>query len=104
MTDGYGSLSFVADQEGTYYIEANGGGYTRGAYQVKMVTDDYSGDASTTGRIEVGETVAGELEYSNDRDWFRVSMVAGETYTIDLKGVDGGSGTLEDPYLELRRS
>ena len=92
---------FAADQAGTYYIEANGDFHTRGAYQLEMLTDDYSSDATTTGRVDAGESVAGELEYIYDRDWLRVSMIEGQTYTIDLIGVDGGLGTLEDPYLTL---
>jgi RTX calcium-binding nonapeptide repeat (4 copies) len=101
VTSGYEVLVFAADQAGTYYIEANGHFHTRGAYQLEMLTDDYSSDATTTGRVDAGESVAGELEYTYDRDWLRVSMIEGQTYTIDLIGVDGGLGTLEDPYLTL---
>lgn len=34
-----------------------------------------------------------------DRDWFAVTLEAGVTYRIDLKGASTSSGTLGDPYL-----
>ena len=48
-----------------------------------------------------------EAEHSNshvtpradDRDWFAVELVAGRTYTIDLRGSSTADGTLSDPYL-----
>ena len=32
-------------------------------------------------------------------DWFKVVLDAGKTYQIDMKGLDGGGGTIGDPYL-----
>ena len=49
--------------------------------------------------MTVGGSVTGEIETSGDRDWHSVSLVAGETYLIDLQGADGDWGTLGDPYL-----
>ena len=39
--------------------------------------------------------------FANDEDWFEIALADDETYTIDLKGQDSGSGTLPDPYLIL---
>ena len=41
----------------------------------------------------------GEIEFRDDRDWFAVTLEAGKTYRIDMKGYWTGAGTLRDPYL-----
>ena len=52
---------------------------------------DLPGDASTTGRVAVGDTATGNIGTSLDRDWFAVELVAGRTYTIDLQWQPHGS-------------
>ena len=42
----------------------------------------------------VGGPVHGSIEPPLDTDWFKVSLTAGQTYQFDLKGADGGGGTL----------
>ena len=62
--------------------------------------DEYSADIFSDGAAVVGGGIAtGELEASGDRDWFAVELVAGRTYTIDLRGSRTNDGTLRDPYL-----
>ena len=61
--------------------------------------EDFSADTSTDGRVAVGGTARGEIESEGDRDWFGVELVAGATYTVDLRGKWKGDGTLVDPYL-----
>ena len=54
----------------------------------------------------------GDIEEASEVDWFRVSLLASETYRIDMRGTWGGEwalvdgeivwvspGTLEDPKL-----
>ena len=72
----------------------------------RLPQDDYAADTSTTGTVAVGGSVTGNIEvadpndwYAGDRDWFRVTLEAGNTYLIDLKGAATGHGTLADPYL-----
>ena len=66
---------------------------------------DLPADISTTGRVVVGGTVAGEIEIGTrigariDRDWFAVELKAGKIYTFDLRGSETDDGTLYDPYL-----
>jgi hypothetical protein len=99
---GYESVSLSVTQPGFYYVEVGDFGAT-GTYSLAMteLEDDYAGDASTTGRVAVGGAVNGDLEASFDHDWFRVRLVDGRTYAIDLKGADSDSGSLGDPYLRL---
>ena len=61
--------------------------------------DDYLSTTQTTGAVAVGGSATGEIETSNDFDWFAVDLVAGHTYVIDLEGADSGGGALQDPVL-----
>ena len=63
------------------------------------MSDDYSANTLTDGTVAVGGTETGTIETGRDRDWFAVELVAGRTYTIDLKGRPTGDGTLRDPRL-----
>ena len=63
------------------------------------MSDDYSANTLTDGTVAVGGTETGTIETGRDRDWFAVELVAGRTYTIDLKGRPTGDGNLRDPRL-----
>ena len=69
-------------------------------------------DTGTTVEITVGDTVAGDIAEASEVDWFKVRLLASETYRIDMRGAWGGgwvevdgkivwvsAGTLEDPKL-----
>ena len=58
--------------------------------------EDFSAATSTSGRVAVGATATGNIETNSDRDWFAVELVAGRSYTIDLRGSPTGDGTLLD--------
>jgi hypothetical protein len=59
--------------------------------------DDIPDDISSTVTIAVGGTLASSIQSAGDRDYIKVSLVAGQTYTISLE-----STGLVDPYVELR--
>ena len=61
--------------------------------------DDYLSTTQTTGTVAVDGSATGDIETSNDFDWFAVDLVAGHTYVIDLEGADSGGGALQDPVL-----
>ena len=63
--------------------------------------DDFPADTTTTGEVDVGGSVTGNIETAQDADWFRVELEAVKTYQIDLEGADNGRGTLADPLLSL---
>ena len=63
------------------------------------MSDDYTNDTSTEGTVVVGGTATGNIETDDDFDWFRVELVAGRTYEIDLEGFDSGGGTLDSTVL-----
>ena len=76
------------------------------------VSDTPPPGASTAVDVTVGEVVAGDIAEMHEVDWFRVSLLASESYQIDMRGEWGGewakvdgkivwlaAGTLEDPKL-----
>ncbi|MYM88252.1 DUF4214 domain-containing protein [Rugamonas sp. FT82W] len=48
------------------------------------MSDDYSSDILTTGRMNIGFNAHGRFDAMFDADWFRVSLVAGQTYSFGL--------------------
>ena len=99
---GYNSrLRFTAPEDGTYYVAARGlvdgvGTYT---LSVTEISNDFAASTATGGRVEVDSSATGTIGYVGDRDWFAVTLQAGNTYRIDLEGSQSGGGTLDDPYL-----
>ena len=71
----------------------------------KKINDVRSADVSTTGSVRMNGSVRGRVDYPTDQDWYAVSLVAGETYRIEMVGVTGdyststSHGTLEYPHL-----
>ena len=61
--------------------------------------EDLPTNTSTLGRVAVGGAATGNIGRSGDRDGFAVELVAGRTYSIDLRGSETDDGTLSDPYL-----
>jgi hypothetical protein len=104
---GMSSLSYAATTTGAYYIEAAGyqnvgtGTYTVGVVQ-QIATDDYAASSATTAVVAVGGTQAGDIETATDRDWFRVTLTAGQTYTINVRAGPAGGGTLASPFALLK--
>ena len=65
--------------------------------------DPWEGVFQAAWAVGVGVPVAGELEYGNDHNWYKVvGLEAGKTYQIDLKGASSvPGGTLLDPALRM---
>ncbi|MEM7445821.1 MAG: PPC domain-containing protein [Pseudomonadota bacterium] len=107
------STEFTAPYGGTFFVEARGFGGDAGTYLLSAQSaaappppppppsDDYADNVGTSGEIGVGGTVLGDLEQSNDKDWFAIQLVAGETVVFDLQGAPTNQGTLTDPYLTI---
>ncbi|MCW2573958.1 MAG: putative calcium-binding protein, partial [Frankiales bacterium] len=53
------------------------------------------------GQVLTGGSSTGALQTAGDRDWFRVQLQAGFSYTIKLTGQHAGGGSLADPFLRL---
>ena len=96
--------AFTPEAAGTYYVAARAHGAATGTYTVAVeeVPDDYSASVATTGTVAVGGSATGEITLAaspHDHDWFAVTLKAGKTYRIDVKGADTADGTLADPIL-----
>ncbi len=101
-TDAHIGLSPVSS--GTYYLSARSIYNATGTYTLTasdLGVDDYFGGIATTGTLAVGATINGNIQFTSDQDWLRIELAAGHFYIFDMKGVDSGSGSLQNPYLQL---
>ena len=78
-----------------------GGSYAQPAPDL-VETSDAAGGTGTTYNPAVNQIVQGQLGSAGDHDWYRVNLVAGQTYTFALVGT--GVNDLRDPELFLRNS
>lgn len=92
---------FAPTSDGTYYIEAAGYSDSTGTYKLSVTSsvDDYTATTATTGTVAVSTPATGNVGSPNDRDWFAISLTAGQPYSITLQGADSENGTLADPLL-----
>ena len=104
------SLTFTVEGSTFFYASAGGfddavGSYRLDVREVSQPNLDETSDApsgtGTTYSVAVGATFTGEIDTNSDVDWVRVMLTAGESYTIGVSGIDGGGGTLSDPYLAV---
>jgi FG-GAP-like repeat len=93
---GFEQVAFTPNTSGTYYLSAGFFGPTTGTYTVALsaIGDDFRSNATTTGSIIVGGTASGVIENRQDKDWFAVTLTAGQSYTFGVQspspnGVDG---------------
>lgn len=64
-------------------------------------TSDVGGSTGTASAVSTNTIIQGTIGSVGDNDYYRVTLVAGQTYMISLSR--SGGSTL-DPYLELRNS
>ena len=98
--ENYARVRFTATLTATHYVAAGGDNGTYTLFLAELHDDDYAAGTGTTGSVAVGGSVTGEIETEGDRDWFEVTLEAGKTYRLDLKGARTRDGTLFDPYLD----
>ena len=88
---------------GTVYVTtAEGDNALEGTYELSVTEhiDACVGDTGTFCEAQVsGGMVIGNIETSDDEDWFAVTLRAGRKYAFALKGSWDAHGTLADPYL-----
>ncbi|GAA0563831.1 pre-peptidase C-terminal domain-containing protein [Rhizomicrobium electricum] len=75
--------------------------YLKNGYWEHRTTNGAFGSEQTNHDLIVGGSVTDTIGTAGDKDWFAVSVTAGQTYTFTLSGVDGGNGTLADPFLSI---
>jgi len=97
-------IVFTAPETGTYFLAAGAyagstGSYRLGIVDIDSVVDDFGNTASTAGLITPGKVALGEIETTQDTDWFAVELKGGRTYRIDQEGSSTSAGTLSDPLF-----
>ncbi len=123
---GYNSLiGFTATTSGTYYLDAGAynDNYT-GQYDLTVTgqtaptpttpaplpisrlveTGDAAASTATTYSLAIGKTAQGRIESTGDHDWFKVDLIAGQTYTFAMVATGVTTVNLDDSYLVLRDS
>ena len=107
--DGLNSaLDFTPRTSGDVFIEARGfgdsymGAYTLNVTATRAPTDAISANRTTRGRVNVGQSVGGVLDFASDADWRRVRLTAGQAYRFGLVGA--GDNALGDPLLKIHGS
>ena len=63
---------------------------------------DHGESIATSAILTLGSSEYGSISNTTDEDWFRVELVAGQTYDFRLLGI--GTGFNTDPLLRLRDS
>jgi hypothetical protein len=93
---------FTPETAGEFFIGVQDEFGGVGTYAVAVddigVRDDFAADLATTGSVEPGGSVVGRIDFSQDEDWFEVSLAANRLYEIAL--VPGaGDDALADPFF-----
>ncbi|WP_143598938.1 M10 family metallopeptidase C-terminal domain-containing protein, partial [Pseudothioclava arenosa] len=70
-------------------------------YQTIIETSDSDWASGNVYYLSPGDTFLGSISFAGDIDTVRIWLDAGTIYTFDLSGIDGGGGSLSDPYLVL---
>ena len=102
-------LAFTPETSGSYYlVAANNVGYSLspsasiGSFTVRasLAASDDQADLAALGAPLAGTSVAnGNFDLPSDKDYFRATLVAGERYLFELKGV--GVNTVTASALQL---
>ena len=68
----------------------------------RTIVTDIPGSSATTAVLTLGELQRSSIETVRDSDWFRVYLVAGQSYSFAVRGSESNNGTLNDPKIRLR--
>ena len=111
-TDNDASVEFLAPSAGVYYIAVSDpgddgtGDYSLAIDETADETvsetpgDDLPETTATTGVVVVGAPAEGSISPAGDADWFKLVLLAGYSYRIDVVG-GNGSGELAEPVVAL---
>ena len=97
-------VEFTPEEDGTYFIAAGayaGHANNTGTYTLTVSTpnDDYSAGMDTEGSVPVGGSAAGEIETTEDQDWFAATLEAGTTYRVVIERNADHENPLHEPNL-----
>ncbi len=67
-------------------------------------TTDAAASFATAYTLGVGQTAQGQLSTLGDHDWYRIDLVAGQSYAFSVVGLGHNNNDLDDAFLYLRGS
>ena len=74
---------------------------TFATYQTVIETSDSDWSTGNVYYLSPGDSFVGSISFVGDLDTVRIWLEADMSYRFDLTGLDGGGGSLADPYLVL---
>ena len=91
-----GSGQFAATTTGDYYVSvyAYSPPFGNATYKLNAIAysaDDVGETAATAGTLDANSRVQGVINFPDDKDWFKVHLEAGRSYSFDLLGLGDGS-------------
>lgn len=96
---GAAEIDFVPTTSGSYYLDAQGGGGSKGGYQLQGWLDDFANHSGTSALLAAnGSSQAGAIQYGHDADHFRIELEAGTAYQFEARAA---SGSQVQPALRL---
>ncbi len=103
----YSLIAYTPAATGTYYLDVGTfSDLSTGSFRLLAVAlptvgaDNVLGSTGTTGTLALGGIVGGNIETVGDRDWYRITLVAGESYVFRT-GAIVANGTV-DTTLTVR--
>lgn len=104
--DSRNQVVITAEETGIHHVSIGGYGDTTGTYSlsVRQFEDDYSGDETSIGRLQVDGTITGLTQFDGDHDWIGVELQKGRIYQIEVQGGALGDGTFAQSYVYAVRN
>lgn len=91
----YSEIRFTATTSGTYFLGVSGFGSATGQYYLsssRPQNDAVAGSASTSASLTLGAApTAGTLDQTGDRDWYAVTLSAGQMYEVTTSATGGSN-------------
>ncbi|MEZ6022778.1 MAG: PPC domain-containing protein [Hyphomonadaceae bacterium] len=101
-------LDFVPQSAGDVFVEAGGyasaqtGVYTLSVTAEALPEDNIAAATNTRGRINLGQSLDGALDFPGDRDWYRIRLTEGQSYRFTM--ISAGDAPLDDTLVKIYNS
>ncbi|CAK0742469.1 conserved hypothetical protein [Gammaproteobacteria bacterium] len=96
--------SFRPITSGFYYLAVGAANDGTGSYTVSVETttaasNDLPDNTTTTATARPDTPLTSTIDTPGDIDWIKISLTAGTTYQLDLRGAATHDGSLSDPLI-----
>ncbi|NVO24776.1 hypothetical protein [Donghicola mangrovi] len=92
MNNNGGIVTFLRHRLDESYVAENIPNGTEGWAEGRFysIAEDLPGDTSATAVLELGTSLDGAIDFSGDSDWFKIWLVAGNSYSFAVRGAGSG--------------